>query len=320
MAFAILATRPLANGSAAHNSSVIVDMALYERRQSPGRGRPRAGVRELPSPGSALRRSGSTNRPRTSSTPFRREFNLHELAVEDAIKAHQRQRSRSTANRSSSSSRERALCRGKATGRARRDRGLVGDGPSITVRHGETALHDVRLRLEQRRTAGWAERLSTRSSTVLVDDYARGHLGTRAGHPRGRGRGLLRLAVESAERISQAQAEVLELDGAIALLVELVERLERADFRFVPPSSALLRDVKDHLIRSVRKVEGFRELLTSVLTANSTQASVGRTTTSGRSRPGPRSSPSRPVQRHLTDELRALPESTGGSATPSHLY
>ena len=34
------------------------------------------------------------------------------------------------------------------------------------------------------------------------------------------------------------------------------------------------RDVHDHLLRVVDQVEGFRDLLTSVLTANLTQASV----------------------------------------------
>jgi magnesium transporter len=68
---------------------------------------------------------------------------------------------------------------------------------------------------------------------------------------------------------------VLELRGAVAPLVEPVDRLERREYRFVPEElSPYFRDVKDHLIRNVRDVESFRELLTSVLTANLTQSSV----------------------------------------------
>jgi magnesium transporter len=78
----------------------------------------------------------------------------------------------------------------------------------------------------------------------------------------------------SAERIYKLKREVLELYGAVAPLVEPVERLERGD-GFVPEDLRLyFRDVKDHLLRSVREIEGFRELLTSVLSANLTRVSV----------------------------------------------
>jgi magnesium transporter len=77
-----------------------------------------------------------------------------------------------------------------------------------------------------------------------------------------------------AERIYKLKREVLELYGAVAPLVEPLERLERGD-GFVPEDlRPYFRDVKDHLIRSVREVEGFRELLTSVLSANLTRVSV----------------------------------------------
>jgi magnesium transporter len=78
----------------------------------------------------------------------RREFDLHELAVEDAIKAHQRPKLELYGD---------SLFLVLKT--ARWESGdvelgeillFVGDGFIVSVRHGETALHDVRLRLEER--------------------------------------------------------------------------------------------------------------------------------------------------------------------------
>ena len=78
-----------------------------------------------------------------------------------------------------------------------------------------------------------------------------------------------------AERIYRLKREVLELYGAMAPLVDPLDRLERGDYQFIPEElRPYFRDVSDHLIRSVREVDGFRELLTSVLTANLTQISV----------------------------------------------
>ena len=78
----------------------------------------------------------------------RREFDLHELAVEDAIKAHQRPKLEIYGE---------SIFLVLKT--ARWEDGdvllgeillFVGDGFILSVRHGETALHDVRLRLEER--------------------------------------------------------------------------------------------------------------------------------------------------------------------------
>ena len=103
----------------------------------------------------------------------RREFGLHELAVEDAIKAHQRPKLEfygdslfvvlKTARWIDS---EERIEFGEILA-------FVGDGFIISVRHGETALHDVRLQMEQR-----PELLAHGPSAALyaivdrvVDDY-----------------------------------------------------------------------------------------------------------------------------------------------------
>jgi len=207
----------------------------------------------------------------------RREFDLHELAVEDAVKAHQRPKLEIYGN-----SLFLVLKSARYVDEAEEiELGeiqiFVGEGFIITVRHGETKLHDVRLELEQR-----PDLLKLGPGAALyaiidrvVDDY-----------------GPITAALEQdirdveaevfsasrsnpAERVYKLKREVLKLYGGVVPLVEPVDRLERGVFPFIPDElSPYFRDVKDHLIRFVRQVDSFRELLTSVLTANLTQVSV----------------------------------------------
>jgi len=68
---------------------------------------------------------------------------------------------------------------------------------------------------------------------------------------------------------------VLELHAAVAPLVDPIDRLTRGRHEQVHEElRSYFRDVHDHLLRVVEQVEGFRDLLTSVLTANLTQVSV----------------------------------------------
>jgi magnesium transporter len=207
----------------------------------------------------------------------RREFDLHELAVEDAIHAHQRPKLEVYDD---------TLFVVLKTARYIDEldevelgeiQTFVGDGFIVTVRHGETELHDVRLRLEQRPDLlrlGPGAALHAIIDRV-VDDY--GSIIRSLEHD------IRQVEADvftqdrptPAEKIYKLKREVLELYGAVAPLVEPLDRLERGQYPFIPEElRPYFRDIKDHLIRSVRDVDGFRELLTSVLTANLTQISV----------------------------------------------
>ena len=207
----------------------------------------------------------------------RREFNLHELPVEDAIKAHQRPKLElyesflfvvlKTARYANA---EEQLEVGEILI-------FLGDGFIITVRHGEAGLHDVRERLE-----GRPELLSRGPSAALhaimdrvVDDYAPALAD-------------LENDVEEVEvdvfspgrsspvrRIFMLKREVLEFIRATAPLVEPVDRLARGHYEQVHPEvRTYFRDVADHIVRIHEQLEGLREVLTSILTANLTQVSV----------------------------------------------
>jgi magnesium transporter len=206
----------------------------------------------------------------------RREFDLHELAVEDALEAHQRPKlevygqSLFIVLKAAKYDPNEQVVVGEI-------QIFVGEGFIITVRHGEVELHEVRLELEQR-----PEFLRLGPGAALhaiidrvVDDYGP------VVEELDRDVGELEAEVFSesradlSQRIYGLKREVLDLYSAVGPLVEPVERLERSDFSVIRRElRPYFRDVRDHLIRYVRDIDAFRELLTSILAANLTQASV----------------------------------------------
>jgi magnesium transporter len=256
---------------------VIVDMALYENGvRRPGEVDLEQAYERCRSP-ECFAWIGLHEPTEEEFDSVRREFDLHELAVEDAIKAHQRPKLEVYDDTLFVVLKTASYVDQLDEVELGEIQIFVGEGFIVTVRHGETELHDVRLRLEQRPDLLRLGPGAAMHAIIdrVVDDY-----------------GPIISAVEDdirqveahvftqdrptpAERIYKLKREVLELYGAIAPLVEPVDRLERGHYPFIPAELIpYFRDVKDHLIRSVREVEGFRELLTSVLTANLTQISV----------------------------------------------
>ena len=206
-----------------------------------------------------------------------REFDLHELAVEDAIQAHQRPKLDvydkgllMVLKRARYIEADEHIELGEILV-------FVGDGFIITVRHGKAALHDVRHRLEKR-----PELLRLGPAAALyaiVDDVVDDYGPVIAALEQDLAE--LEADVFSDERatppklIYAKKRQVLKLYSAIAPLVEPLDRLEQGDLEMIPEElRPYFRDVDDHLIRYVREVEGFREMLTSVLAANLTQVSV----------------------------------------------
>jgi magnesium transporter len=258
---------------------VIVDKALYEN------GLRRPGELDLEQMYEACRTPecfawiGLYEPTEDEFDSVRREFNLHELAVEDAIKAHQRPKLEVFEDEHSLFIvlKTARYVEGGPAVETGEIQVFLGDGFIVTVRHGETKLHDVRLQLEKR-----PELLRLGPGAALhaiidrvVDDYAPvvGALD----------RDIRQLEAEvfsdrrtdSTQRIYRLKREVLELYDAVAPLNEPLDRLERFDFPLIVKElRPYFRDVRDHVIRYVREVDAFRELLTSILAANLTQASV----------------------------------------------
>ena len=207
-----------------------------------------------------------------------KEFDLHPLAVEDAINAHQRPKLdvyEDTLFVVLKPARYVDPVEAVELGEILL---FVDERFVVAVRHGEASkLVAVRKALE-----GQPEKLSVGSSAVLlaildqvVDDYS-GVLDGLEGDIR-----ELEDEVFSengstpTQRIYKLKREVLLFHQATAPLVEPILVLANKRFPAINPDlGKYFNDVHDHLVRVVEKVTGFRDLLTSVLEANLTQVSV----------------------------------------------
>jgi magnesium transporter len=207
-----------------------------------------------------------------------REFELHELAVEDAIKG--RQRPKLEMYGDTIFLVMRTACYIDATEDIELGQIMlfVGPGFIISVRHGPaTDLHPVRLKIEER-----PDLLRAGPSAVLhaildkvVDDYGP----------------VIRSVFDDVEeverevfsddrtnptpRIYKLKRETVELHRATFPLIEPLERLLRDESDHINDTiQPYFRDVLDHARRANENVESLREMLNGVLEANLAQVSV----------------------------------------------
>jgi magnesium transporter len=207
-----------------------------------------------------------------------REFGLHELAVEDAIAAHQRPKLEMY---------DKSLFIVLKTARYVDETEMVqfgeiqifvGDGFVVHVRHGEASpLADARRRVEER-----PDLLKLGPGAVahaildkVVDDYAPVAEGIENDISEVEYEVFSESGTNPVERIYKLKREVLELHGATVPLVEPLDDLTRRSYSLVPDDlDKYFRDVHDHLLRIVQRVVTDRDLLSSVLEANLTRVSV----------------------------------------------
>jgi magnesium transporter len=208
----------------------------------------------------------------------RREFNLHELAVEDAIHAHQRPKLEVYGDSlfvvlkpARYADHEEVVELGEILV-------FVGDSFIVTVRHGDVReLSGVRQQLEKRK-----DLLQCGPSSVLyaildrvVDDYQPVIEGVQEDIDQVEREVFSTSRRNPTERIFKLKREVLEFYRAAAPLVDPLERLVQSGMPEINEKlKPYLRDVYDHQLRVVSQVEGFRELLNGILTANLTQIGV----------------------------------------------
>ncbi len=85
------------------------------------------------------------------------------------------------------------------------------------------------------------------------------------------------LTRETTERIYQLKRDLLEVKRGVAPLVDICNRLVRADVALIPDDARVyFRDVYDHTIRINEMVDTLRELLTTALEANLSLISVSQ--------------------------------------------
>jgi magnesium transporter len=208
----------------------------------------------------------------------RREFNLHGLAVEDAIKAHQRPKLEVYGDSIFMVVKTARYVDPKEVVSLGEIMLFVGRNFVVSVRHGEaSALKDVRKRIE-----GNEKLLRCGTGAILhavvdhvVDDYFPVVEGVENDIEEVEGEVFSASRISPTERIYKLKREVLEFYRATAPLAAPLDRLARGHFDLIHEDvQEYFRDIHDHLLRVVGQIEGFRDLLTSVLEANLTQVSV----------------------------------------------
>jgi magnesium transporter len=208
----------------------------------------------------------------------RREFGLHELAVEDALNAHQRPKLEVYDD---------TLFVVLKPARYIDSDEVVDTGEIhifasstfvVAVRHGEaSALGVARKRLEHR-----PDLLACGTGGVLyaivdkiVDDYEPVVEGVANDIQEIEQQVFSATRDNPAERIYKMEREVLEFSRAVIPLTPAIDRLARGHFDLVNEDlHEYFRDVHDHLLRVAQRIDGFRDLLSSALQANLTQVSV----------------------------------------------
>ena len=257
---------------------MIVDCAVYENGQRRGGALPLAKAYEAGRDEGKFVWIGLHQPSPEEFDSVAREFNLHELAVEDAIHAHQRPKLEAYGD---------SLFVVLKTARyddAREEVDFgeillfIGEGFIVSVRHGEaTALAHVREQVEQRDDLMRCGTGAVLHAIVdrVVDDYAPVIDGLDDDIHEVEGTVFSPGRENPAARIYMLSREVIEFHRATAPLVEPLDRLAGGRLELVHEDMcSYFRDVHDHLLRVVETVQGQRELLTSVLQANLTQVSV----------------------------------------------
>jgi len=209
---------------------------------------------------------------------IRREFDLHPLAVEDAIHAHERPKLEVYGDMVFIVLKTARYVDPEEVVRLGEILIFLGHDYIITVRHGEASeLKDVRRALEEQ-----PELLQHGSGAVLhavvdrvVDDYAPAIAGLGQDIDEVEDEVFSGARSNPAERIYKLKREVLQFAHAVGPLVDSVDRLARGKYEVIHPEvRTYFRDVNDHLLRSHDQLDSYRDLLTSILEANLAQVTV----------------------------------------------
>ena len=210
-----------------------------------------------------------------------REFGLHDLAIEDAYRAHQRPKLETYGD---------SLFIVLRTARInaeqhRIDFGethfFVGSNFIVSVRHGSSLSYaDVRARCETtpqllRKGPGFAlyalmDSIVDQYFPVIealeqdlesIEEKIFGEKSTR----------------ETTQQIYQLKRQLLEVKRAISPLIDICNRLVRFDLEVIPEGTRpYFRDIYDHVIRINEMVDNARELLTTALEANFSLISIAQ--------------------------------------------
>ena len=205
------------------------------------------------------------------------KFELHELAVEDAVKAHQRPKVELYGDTLFVVVKTTHYVDSEEVIEVGELMLFVNPRFIVTVRHGQGDLAGVRHRVERRPDLlchGTGMALYAILDHV-VDGYEEAAQGVEIDIQQVERQVFSEERGNPAERIYKLEREVLDFHAAAVPLAGAVDEIVRGHFDVVPDElREYFRDVHDHLRRVGSRIAGFRELLGSALHANLTQVSV----------------------------------------------
>jgi magnesium transporter len=257
-------------------SAYVVDCAVYvDGVRLPGRFTHDRALAEVRRRGDGFVWIGLHEPDQEQITGIAEVFGLHELAVEDAVHAHQRPKLERYDETLFMVLKTVRYCGGETSALDVVETGEVmvflGRDFVITVRHGDhSGLQDVRLRLEAD-----PEQLALGPAAVLhavADHVVDAYLAVTAAieddiDELERDVFTPRSAPDS-ERIYAMKREVLELRRAVVPLGSPLRKLTEGYSALVPHEvRSYFRDVDDHLVTVTERVAAFNELLTTLVDA-----------------------------------------------------
>ena len=257
---------------------MIVDCAIYdqgERREE--KLEPRQAYHASREPG-AFVWIGLHEPTEEEFDSIQREFELHELAVEDAINAHQRPKLETYGDTVFLVLKTARYIDPKEIVQFGEILVFLGEDFIVTVRHGEaTSLKGVREELERR-----PELLGHGPGAVLhaivdrvVDDYAPAVSGLEEDIEEVESSVFSSERTNPAERIYRLKRETHEFHRAASPLLEPMDRLTGGRVGQIHPEvETYFQDVNDHLARVNDRLEAMGDSLTSILQANLAQVTV----------------------------------------------
>lgn len=208
----------------------------------------------------------------------RDEFGLHELAVEDAVRAHQRPKVEVYGESLFVVLRTARYIDEIETVEFGEIQVFIGDGFIISVRHSEASkLKEVRNAIEND-----PELLAKGPSAVLyaivdrvVDDYLPVIAGIDNDLVEVEAEVFTHERTNPAERIFKLKREVLDFSRNAEPLVEALQGLCGGSIGLIEPDLfEYFRDVEDHVLRTVARIDTLGALLSDALAANLAHVSV----------------------------------------------
>jgi magnesium transporter len=209
------------------------------------------------------------------------EFSLHDLAIEDAARAHQRPKLERYGDSLFAVLRTAHLDRPTGVIELGETHVFVGSNYVVSIRHGASRPYvEVRSRCEAS-----PDLLAKGPGFVLyaLMDFIVDQYFPLVDSFEDRLEALeddifqQTLTRETTERIYQLKRNLLEVKRAVAPLVDMCNRLVRTDSALIPEDARVyFRDVYDHAIRINEMIDTLRELLTTALEANLSLISVSQ--------------------------------------------